>query len=174
MRPYPIILAAGAMLDLPVEGNRFFLRSTTGAVDVKDSSGRINLVGLLTGEGSFGIKFTLLFITNNTASAITLELMVSDDGAEFTSSRVQITGSIGVSNAITASSDTDVAGTTSKVPIASQVRATFRCDQAMVGTVTIGGLPYTAGESDFINTSAAISVVRTGSQTIHWRQEAAS
>lgn len=173
MRKYDITLSAGAQVRMPISGENFYVRSTTGAVDVWSDDRNIDMQALLAGEGSDGKHFDALSFANNTASTITLVVVTSEEN--FRSNRVQIVGSVNKSTSITSGSGTYDTNPTSINPISDQIRIRFRCAVANTGTITVAGITYAAGETDSIETSAAVSVVASAAgQVLEYSQEAAS
>lgn len=90
-RDYPFAIAAGGMQILPVHGEKFLVRSTTGPVDVRWKSGRIS--ALLAGQG-YNVRkgFDQLTLNNPGALPIVGVVQVADD--DFLDKR--ITGDVSV------------------------------------------------------------------------------
>lgn len=90
-RIYPFAIAAGQMQAIPVHGEKFLIKSTTGPVDVIWRGGK--LTSLEAGQG-YNVRrsFDQLTLNNNGAGAITGTIQIADD--DFIDNRIAGTVSI--------------------------------------------------------------------------------
>lgn len=168
MRSYRMTLAAGAQERMAISGTQFHIRSATGPVAVHSDTRDIEMSGLLPGEGSIGKRFHALSFRNSGASAITFEVVTSEE--DFRTSRVYIADM--VSTGMTNSVVTPGAGTVTLVAVANQIRVRFRCAVANTANVTVGGITYGPGEGDVIQTSGSIDqTCGTAAQSVEYSQE---
>lgn len=173
MKVYPITLAAGGYVQMPVSGDQFLVRTSNGDVDIWSDDRAIDMVGLKAGDGAENTRFDALNIKNSTAAEVTLTLVVSF--ANFVTKRTQIVGGSGTSDTLVTGSATYGTTPTTLPAISSQIRVRFRAAVANTGTITVAGISYAAGEGDDLVTSAAIPIVASAAgQVLEYLQEAAS
>lgn len=95
-RVFPFVIAAGGMQLLPVTGEKFLVKTTTGPVNVRWTGGELS--ALEAGQG-YNVRkgFAQLTLTNSGAGAITGTIQIADD--DFIDNR--IAGSVSISGGTT-------------------------------------------------------------------------
>lgn len=95
-RIFPFAIAAGGMQLLPVTGEKFLIKATTGPVDVSWTGGRLN--SLDAGQG-YNVRrgFAQLTLNNSGAGEITGTIQIADD--DFIDNR--IAGTVTISGGAT-------------------------------------------------------------------------